>query len=366
MRWNLASLLLLLLPLDPVLAADKGKAPDTATFCTTVWPEQASPSARETTTCRDWWLGVAYGGEVDEDDLELDPPTGQPQTAEVPTTRLERAVAHVRKACGERCTVRDDRALEYLENEIRYRTSLTDPCHGIGISPYLKLVLEGRPIQGIQPSDSRPRLDIYCPLAHRKLRNGVYARHGRIFKDPDLNALFYGASRPEGWTEAGLPLLKQNPKYTDDLLTEADKANIATLQALEQRKNKKESPVTVPTPAPVVLQRLDSQTVEAHLGKLVAVEGLYTPVAVRMRPNPNAPKPRTVSLEGEGGSVMLEIYYSPAGTRSEEEIARFEGRRVRVVGRLAHTPTQLHEGIPMATMTGPYLGDIQSITLVSP
>jgi len=39
---------------------------------------------------------------------------------------------------------------------------------------------------------------------------------------------------------------------------------------------------------------------------------------------------------------------------------------VRVVGRLERTPTQLHEGIPMATMTGPYLGDIQSITLVSP
>ncbi len=135
---------------------------------------------------------------------------------------------------------------------------------------------------------------------------------------------------------------------------------------------KKESPVAVPTPTPVALQRLDSQTVDAHLGRLVAAEGIYTPVAVRMRPpgakhdSLSAPKPRTVSLEGEGGSVMLEIYYSPAGVRSEEEIARFEGKRVRVVGRLERTPTQLHEGIPMATMTGPYLGEIQSISLVSP
>ncbi len=134
-------------------------------------------------------------------------------------------------------------------------------------------------------------------------------------------------------------------------------------------------PKRMPTPrspAPVVLQRLDSQTAEAHLGLLVVAEGIYTPLAVRMRPpgakhdGPNAPKPRTVSLEGESGSVMLEIYYSPAGVRSEEEIARFEGKRVRVVGRLERTPAQLHEGIPMATMTGPYLGDIQSITLVSP
>ncbi|WP_309895137.1 hypothetical protein [Archangium sp.] len=130
--------------------------------------------------------------------------------------------------------------------------------------------------------------------------------------------------------------------------------------------------MSVPTPAPVTLRSLDSQTVEAHLGRLVAVEGVYTPVAVRKRPpsvkhdKPNAPKPRTVSLEGKGGSVMLEIYYSPAGVRPEEEIARFEGKRVRVVGRLERTPTKLHEGIPMATMTGPYLGDIQSITLVSP
>jgi hypothetical protein len=130
--------------------------------------------------------------------------------------------------------------------------------------------------------------------------------------------------------------------------------------------------MAVPTPAPVTLQGLDSRTVEAHLGVLVAVEGIYTPVAVRMRPprakhkDQEASKPRTVSLEGKGGSVMLEIYYSPAGVRLEEEIARFEGKRVRVVGRLDRTPTQLHEGIPMATMTGPYLGDIQSITLVSP
>ncbi len=127
-----------------------------------------------------------------------------------------------------------------------------------------------------------------------------------------------------------------------------------------------------PSPAPVALQRLDARTVEAHLGMLVVAEGLYTPVAVRMRPpgakhdGTDVPKPRTVSLEGEGGSVMLEIYYSPAGVRPEEEIARFEGKRVRVVGRLERTPPQLHEGIPMATMTGPYLGGIRSITLVSP
>lgn len=130
--------------------------------------------------------------------------------------------------------------------------------------------------------------------------------------------------------------------------------------------------MVAPTPTPVVLQRLDSRTVEAHLGMLVEAEGTYTPVAVRMRPpgvrreDPKAPKPRTVSLESEGGAVMLEVYYSPAGVRPEEEIARFEGKRVRVVGRLGRTPTQVHDGIPMATMTGPYLGDIQSITPVAP
>ncbi len=150
-------------------------------------------------------------------------------------------------------------------------------------------------------------------------------------------------------------------------------AGLLLLSACEAERRvpeKQEVPVAPPAPAPVELRGLDSQTVDAHLGKLVVVEGVYTPRAVRMRPpsakhaDPAEPKPRTVSLEGQGGSVMLEVYYSPAGVRPEEELARFEGKRVRVVGRLERTPTQTHEGIPMATMTGPYLGDIRSITLV--
>lgn len=146
-------------------------------------------------------------------------------------------------------------------------------------------------------------------------------------------------------------------------------AGVLLLSACEAERRapeKKEAPMAAPTP--VELRSLDSQAVEAHLGKVVVVEGVYTPRAVRMRPpsekHPDEPRPRTVSLEGEGGSVMLEVYYSPAGVRPEEEIARFEGKRVRVVGRLGRTPVQTHEGIPMATMTGPYLGDIRSITLV--
>jgi len=150
-------------------------------------------------------------------------------------------------------------------------------------------------------------------------------------------------------------------------------AGVLLLSACEAERRapeKQEAPMA--TPALMELRRLDSQTVEAHLGMLVVVEGVYTPRAVRMRP-PSAkhtasaePKPRTVSLEGEGGSVMLEVYYSPAGVRPEEELSRFEGKRVRVAGRLDRTPVRTHEGIPMATMTGPYLGDIRSITLVSP
>jgi hypothetical protein len=240
MRWNLAPLLLLL-PVGSALASGNAKAPDTATLCTTRWPDQPSPSAHDTTTCRDWWLGVAYGsegGEVGEDTLEMDPPPTQPQAAQVPTARLQRAVKHIREACGQRCTVRDDRTLEYLENEIRFRTNLVDPCQWTDISGYMKVVLEGRSLADVQPSNSMPRLDIFCPPTYRKLRNGVFARHGRIFKDPDLTGLFYGATRPERWTEAGLPRLKQNPRYTDTLLTEVDKANLAKLQELEQRERK--------------------------------------------------------------------------------------------------------------------------------
>lgn len=60
----------------------------------------------------------------------------------------------------------------------------------------------------------------------RVMRNEVYARHGRTFQAPDLNAYF-----------TAKPWYSQNPNYDDSLLSEVDKQNVNILQEHEDRTN---------------------------------------------------------------------------------------------------------------------------------
>jgi hypothetical protein len=56
----------------------------------------------------------------------------------------------------------------------------------------------------------------------RIYRNAVYARHGRSFKNEDLQSLFNGYD----W-------YKRKTDYTDALLTDTDKENIKIIQKAE-------------------------------------------------------------------------------------------------------------------------------------
>ena len=58
----------------------------------------------------------------------------------------------------------------------------------------------------------------------RLMRNAVYARHGMMFKSMDLQSLWecYAWYRP-------------NPDYSDDLLTDTDRANIELIREFERR-----------------------------------------------------------------------------------------------------------------------------------
>lgn len=58
----------------------------------------------------------------------------------------------------------------------------------------------------------------------RVLRNIIFARHGRMFESPGLQRYFSSRS----WYKA-------NAAYTDDLLTDADRANLAVLAAAERQ-----------------------------------------------------------------------------------------------------------------------------------
>jgi hypothetical protein len=101
-------------------------------------------------------------------------------------------------------------------------------------------------------------------------------------------------------------------------------------------------------------------------GRRVTLIGVYEPTAVRKGP-PSAEDDaaaRTVAIRGTNGTqVMLEVYYAPIGTRSDDEIRRFAHQRVRIVGRLhLRTPANASPGIePAETMIGPCITDVESI-----
>lgn len=59
----------------------------------------------------------------------------------------------------------------------------------------------------------------------RLMRNAIYARHGRTFNSYDLQRFFNNKT----W-------YKSNPNYSDDLLTDIDKYNIALIQKYEAKQ----------------------------------------------------------------------------------------------------------------------------------
>jgi hypothetical protein len=62
----------------------------------------------------------------------------------------------------------------------------------------------------------------------RVLRNEVYARHGRVFKDADLQKYFEAQ-----------PWYKANPDFKDDQLNEIEAANLAKIKAAEESATSK-------------------------------------------------------------------------------------------------------------------------------
>jgi hypothetical protein len=74
----------------------------------------------------------------------------------------------------------------------------------------------------------------YIFLTNRQLqvvRNAYYARHGYIFKNAALARMY----NFEGYYDRSFGNInyRENPNFTEDMLTETDRANIAIIQALE-------------------------------------------------------------------------------------------------------------------------------------
>jgi hypothetical protein len=57
----------------------------------------------------------------------------------------------------------------------------------------------------------------------RVLRNEIYAKHGRVFKDPNLQKYFAA----QAWYQP-------NPEFKDDMLTETESKNLAIIKEVEE------------------------------------------------------------------------------------------------------------------------------------
>ena len=62
----------------------------------------------------------------------------------------------------------------------------------------------------------------------RLLRNEIYARHGRVFKDKDLQKYF----ETQGW-------YKPNPDFKDDQLSQIESDNLAKIKTAEESATSK-------------------------------------------------------------------------------------------------------------------------------
>lgn len=211
------------------------KAPEGPSDCDTAWPKAEKASRAQTWTCMTHYLKRAYGGTVDAEALTLDPGYGHPSEVKLGTDDLERMIRHVVQACdlgaapvASEC----NRANELFTGMHRRRLGLFDDVVMDSIEPLLAKVVKGEALTEaeIYAGVEGPALS---PLSLWKLRNAAYARHGYVFKTPDLNTFFYGprdAAKDDASTV--LPLKKGQPGKVD--LTPTDTANVRLIKKLEQ------------------------------------------------------------------------------------------------------------------------------------
>jgi hypothetical protein len=98
-----------------------------------------------------------------------------------------------------------------------------------------------------------------------------------------------------------------------------------------------------------------------HDGRRARVVGEYVAVPASKRPADDDPPTSAVVRLRDGTSVLLEPSWSPAGARSEAELATHAGRRVVVTG-------VVHERSPapaqsIAFIIGPCISPVESIEL---
>jgi len=205
--------------------------------CHTEWPFAQDPPLELSRRCVAHWLVLSYGAGWTADDLDLDAAGCMDPNPGIRVADARRMIRHLDKVCAAATTeagrLQCSRAREALGWFVRQKAGFDDSRSEVAVdaAPVFAVVLAGSPLA---PAMLRTPEGSYSPAMLSKLRNAVYARHGKSFTSADLQGFFYGPDAADRWTGvARAP--KVDPAYGDHLLTAVDKANLAAIQAAERR-----------------------------------------------------------------------------------------------------------------------------------
>jgi len=223
----------------PTVAAAPASTAGNTRLCEMEWPAQDKPEPEVSLRCAAYWLRYGYGEEYKPEDLSLDPACGGPISTGYTAEQFLRMQAHVRAAAKTKC---DDvekepvacRAIGYFAMEADSHQNLMDPWRLQEIHPLLGKVLKGKPVSEADLAPASPKGQGWSAVTLWRLRNAVFARHGRAFTNPDLQRFFYGEYPPD--LTKGLLPLKVDPAFNDARLTTVDRANIKLLKKHESKR----------------------------------------------------------------------------------------------------------------------------------
>jgi hypothetical protein len=189
------------------------------------WTQATEVSVAQTKTCMTHFLTHAYNGAPTKEAMSLDPIYGQAWEVKIKTAQLKQARDHITAACKGEHEVETVcfRSAEFFDGLIGRRMSLSEGVLG-NFSTALGKVLRG---EKLVLADLKPGELQWSRLTLWRLRNAAYARHGYLFKNPDLNAFFYDARKDQGV----LPVPRGMTKAVK--LTAIDGANVRLIKSME-------------------------------------------------------------------------------------------------------------------------------------
>jgi formylglycine-generating enzyme required for sulfatase activity len=194
-----------------------------------------APAVEDTEACVRTYVESVYGRDLDPGSIEMDVPAGAGDLMKLSREQLAHARDTLGAVCSgcttDTCDHRDLYCLRFaaasrlFERELAARASTVDSSTGSDIAPLIASIAKGEALDNrrLQVEAGRSKLS---PLSLWRLRNAVFARHGRKFQNPELSDLFYGKGG----------CCKEQPDFSPGKLSKVDHANVKLITDLEKHK----------------------------------------------------------------------------------------------------------------------------------